>query len=162
MIELPLQKFYSECKKKRKTFLILCIISFSLLVAAIVILSVFINYLNQIVMLYAGGAGLVVLTLVSMFLLICFLIPYSKRCKHLYKIFYANRNLISGTIYAIGEKIKVNKEAYGLEIIINDKNEKYIVYWDYELIDCPLKVGDNIKLIEGASFITSYEVNNNE
>lgn len=162
MKDLPIIDYYNECNNKKRLFLFLTILDAFAIVLTIVLFSIFINYNNQNYYLYLGGILIAALSFVLVLLLVCFLLPYSNRCKHILNVYHGNRNLIKGTIVSINNNICVDRYATGLEIVINDKNENYVVYWEDDFLSCPLKMNENVQIIESSSFIISYEVLNDE
>ncbi len=157
-MEIDYGSYYETSMRRVVIYGIACAFLFvAFLVSAIAFLANS-TYFNRTITIYLGGFIILSILLSSIFVLVCLLIPYSKRKRHVSDVATGKAIKYEGKIARIDDEIAVDKYSRGTPIVITDEKETYIVYFDSALIDCPLEEGMEVSLIARDGFIVSYEV----
>ena len=111
--------------------------------------SLFINYLNKGILL---PLSIVISTILFFLFSLCMFglfIPFKKELKHLKHVYYGERAKCKGVISSIGGIVSLPSFGKGLEIVLKDKVDTWVVYFDCNLEELPFKEKEEVHPIKG-------------
>ena len=110
-------------------------------------------------------AGVLIVFLVSFLsftFLFAFFIPLNNNITHIDNILNGKKSKCIGKVVEIKKEISLAKKGFATEIILNDENGNFIVYFDSQYLDIPFNKNDFVTLILSNSFVVACEVNYEE
>ena len=157
MIKVPYEDFIRIYSRKTKLSLLVSLALLLAFLLCVFLFSLFINYLNWGILL---PLSIVISTILFFLFSLCMFglfIPFKKELKHLKHVYYGERAKCKGVISSIGGIVSLPSFGKGLEIVLKDKVDTWVVYFDCNLEELPFKEKEEVTLITSYSFVVAYE-----
>ncbi len=159
MIKVNYVEFKNCFTKKVKIALCLTLLFFILFLISLFLFSIFINYLNKIILLPLSILITSIFFFSFSFSLFAFYLPFKKNLKHIEHVYYGEKVKSRGKIVSIGETVSLPCFGKGKEVILKDEMDTWVIYLDDDYEDFFFSIGDEITVITSNSFVVAYEKN---
>lgn len=158
MTYIDYNQFRDIYNKKKKISLFFLIFSIICLLLSLILVCLKINYLNQKTLKILGILITFCFSFISFSLLFGLYIPLKNNVLHINNVLNGKKSKCIGKVIQINKEISLTKKGYAAEIILNDENGNFIVYFDKSYLDIPFNKNDYVSIIVSDSFIIAYEV----
>lgn len=96
------------------------------------------------------------------YLIFACVIPRKHKLAHISRLLKAEFQENCGELVNIGEKFTVSKHVTAQKLVLKNKEENSMLYWDCSFGTLPVQIGQFITVCTANRFVISYEVSEDE